>query len=195
MDTSAARATSSSSPLATGEPELSASELNKRRMALNRARREQRSKHPSPTHRSDSGWYYQAVVVEPIDAVVHQLAVVNHHLSEVKRAIATLAHSDVAASETGAAPAPMPGKDKVKGKNIDAKMMNHLAKNLDTVDWSSKEWAHFLRCAESTVRETRTWKERLAVARKLFAADRAKSMDHSHRFKRGRRLDEASDER
>jgi hypothetical protein len=67
-------------------------------------------------------------------------------------------------------------KKRVKGKRIDERMMAIIRDNEESIYWSSNEWAWHLKCAGSTVKESRTWKtvcnparerERLARGRRL----------------------------
>lgn len=79
------------------------------------------------------------------------------------------------------------GDKKTKGKNIDARMLKVMAENPECLDWSSRQWAAELSCAESTVREGRTWKVLLPNARAMRVAAGAERMDSSRTNPRGRR--------
>jgi hypothetical protein len=65
---------------------------------------------------------------------------------------------------------------KVKGKNIDARMLKRLADAPAAVSgWSAREWAEYLNCSAGTVKETKTWRTHLAklkLAEKLGRAER-----------------------
>ncbi len=73
-----------------------------------------------------------------------------------------------------------------RGKNIDARMLKVMADNLESHGWTAAEWADHLRCSPSTVKETKTWTERLKGARALAAADAATKMDKSNTHTTGR---------
>jgi hypothetical protein len=66
-----------------------------------------------------------------------------------------------------------------KGKNIDAQMLKIMADNVESHGWSARQWADHLVCSPGTVKETKTWKERLKAARATRAADAACRMDRS----------------
>ena len=68
---------------------------------------------------------------------------------------------------------------KTKGKNIDARMLKVLTDNRLACDWTSEQWAQHLDCAESTVRESNTWKKQLKKVRAMYAVDSAKRLDRS----------------
>jgi hypothetical protein len=71
-----------------------------------------------------------------------------------------------------------------KGKHIDAKMLKVMAENPESHGWSARQWADHLDCSDGTVKDTKTWKERLKAARSMAAADR---MTRSERQPKGRR--------
>jgi hypothetical protein len=79
------------------------------------------------------------------------------------------------------------GTSKVKGKDINARMLKEMAENPECLDWSSREWANRLSCAESTVRGSRTWRVVLPNARAMRVARGAERMDPSRTHARGRR--------
>lgn len=82
----------------------------------------------------------------------------------------------VARSVPRASPAPaaqVPAKPAGKGKNIDARMLKQLADDHSSASWSARQWAVFLECSDGTVKDTKTWKERLKAVRSLQAADSA----------------------
>jgi hypothetical protein len=68
---------------------------------------------------------------------------------------------------------------KSKGKNIDARMLKVLAENRRAFGWTAAQWAQHLDCAESTVKETKTWTEYLKAVRAQQAVEHARKMDRS----------------
>jgi hypothetical protein len=72
-----------------------------------------------------------------------------------------------------ATPAPTAVGEGKKGKRIDARMLKKLADDPVSANWSARQWADYLQCSPGTVKETKTWKERLKAARALEAADAA----------------------
>lgn len=66
-----------------------------------------------------------------------------------------------------------------KGKHIDARMLKVMAENPESHGWTAQQWADHLQCSAGTVKETKTWTERLAAARATAAADAASKMDRS----------------
>lgn len=68
---------------------------------------------------------------------------------------------------------------KTKGKNIDARMLKILSENREASGWTASVWALRLQCAESTVKGTKTWKERLKANRAEQAVEHARKMDRS----------------
>jgi hypothetical protein len=92
--------------------------------------------------------------------------------------------ADGTAGRTGTADVP---PKKTKGKNIEAKMLKLLAdKPHEVVCWSAAQWATALDCAESSVKETRTWAETLRRAKALDQAERI----NQKKPRRGRRKGE-----
>jgi hypothetical protein len=75
---------------------------------------------------------------------------------------------------------------KTKGKNIDARMLKVLADNKESFGWSAAQWADHLKCAESTVKDTPTWKGPLAAFRANAKADRATRASHKKLIRRNR---------
>jgi hypothetical protein len=76
---------------------------------------------------------------------------------------------------------------KTKGKNIDARMLKKLADDPVSANWSARQWADYLHCSAGTVKETKTWKERLKAARAIQAADAADRMDRANTKPKGQR--------
>ena len=79
----------------------------------------------------------------------------------------------------------IPGK--VKGKNIDARMLKVMFDNPESHGWSARQWADHLGCSDGTIKDTPTWKERLKAARSMRAADAACKMERSGTRPAGRR--------
>ena len=82
-------------------------------------------------------------------------------------------------SEEDTSPADTQPSKKSKGKNIDARMLKALADNREAFGWSARQWAQHFDCAESTVKETKTWKEHLKACRAEQAAEHTRKMDRS----------------
>jgi hypothetical protein len=76
---------------------------------------------------------------------------------------------------------------KVRGKNIDARMLKVLTENFESHGWSARQWADHLDCSDGTIKDTPTWKERLKAVRATRAADAACKMDRSSTGSAGRR--------
>jgi hypothetical protein len=70
-------------------------------------------------------------------------------------------------------------------KNINARMLESIQANPETLGWNSVQWAMHLKCSKSSVVETTTWKD-LAMRRDRGRAERAKDR---------RRKSKASDRR
>ncbi len=68
-----------------------------------------------------------------------------------------------------------PGK--VKGKRINARMLEALTQKPESMSWSASTWATYLDCVEGTVKGTRTWKIELAKIRATIKADRKLKRD------------------
>jgi hypothetical protein len=77
------------------------------------------------------------------------------------------------AKPVGPGPAARSGAAKTEGKNIDARMLKVMAENPESHGWSARQWADHLGCSPGTVKETRTWKERLRAVRAMHRADAA----------------------
>ncbi len=75
--------------------------------------------------------------------------------------------------------------NKVKGKNIDAKMLQITANNRLSHGWTAKMWALHLGCAESTVKESKTWKEHLKAVRAMQKVDAAERMGDKRKRRKG----------
>jgi hypothetical protein len=85
-----------------------------------------------------------------------------------------------------AVPSATNAEKKTKGKNIDARMLKVLADNKESYGWSAAQWADHLKCAESTVKDTPTWKGQLAAFRANAKADRATRASHKKLIRRNR---------
>lgn len=72
---------------------------------------------------------------------------------------------------------------KVKGKHINAKLLELMQKNPDSINWSSADLAAHFDCAESTVRGSETWKETLKVHRTAKALETNDKRKHPKRRK------------
>jgi hypothetical protein len=57
--------------------------------------------------------------------------------------------------------------------SINARMMETIQSNFEAAGWSCRRWAEELRCAKSSVAETRTWKD-LTMQRDRLRAERRK---------------------
>ena len=75
--------------------------------------------------------------------------------------------------------------NKVKGKNIDARMLKITAENPLSHGWTAKEWALHLNCAESTVKESKTWKEYLNAVRAMQKVEAAERMGDKGKRRKG----------
>jgi hypothetical protein len=60
---------------------------------------------------------------------------------------------------------------KTKGKNIGAKMLKELSLNPESLGWAASKWAKKFKCADSTVKGTSVWQEKIMAARALNKAD------------------------
>ncbi|MBM3982938.1 MAG: hypothetical protein FJ304_22235 [Planctomycetes bacterium] len=65
---------------------------------------------------------------------------------------------------------PASGK-KTKGKNINARMLEVLSNERAAFAWTAAQWAARLGCAESTVKESETWRKQLRKLRETRAAE------------------------
>ena len=66
-----------------------------------------------------------------------------------------------------------------KGKDINGQMLKVLQGNCSAQDWTSAEWAEQLRCADSTVRGSKAWRN-LSDANANTRRGRADKMDRPH---------------
>jgi len=67
------------------------------------------------------------------------------------------------------APRTAPGSGaKVRRKGVNARMLQALQDDLSAVEWPASRWASHLQCAESTVKETKTWKEAVHTLRAKY---------------------------
>jgi len=55
---------------------------------------------------------------------------------------------------------------------VNARMLETIQRNTETMGWNSTEWARHLKCAKSSVVETAAWKD-LTIARERAKAERA----------------------
>ena len=60
-----------------------------------------------------------------------------------------------------------------KGKNINGRMLDAIQEDQEALGWNSRQWAEHLKCAKSSVVETKTWKD-LQMRRERDKAERAK---------------------
>jgi hypothetical protein len=78
----------------------------------------------------------------------------------------------------GPAPHPGPSPEKQatarerKGKNVDARILKKLEEDPESLWWPARKWARVLGCHYTTVIESRTWKQRILVARAIQAVER-----------------------
>lgn len=75
-----------------------------------------------------------------------------------------------------------------KGKHIDARMLKVLQDDPEPLWWPAQKWAKVLGCSKATVVESRTWKEKILVARAIQAAERVSrtgQLDGGRRRKAG----------
>jgi hypothetical protein len=73
-----------------------------------------------------------------------------------------------------------------KGKNIDARMLKVMAENQESHGWSARQWADHLDCSDGTVKDTKTWKERLKAARAMAAVDHLGRSEPHPKSRRGK---------
>jgi hypothetical protein len=102
----------------------------------------------------------------------------------INQAMAAAQPTEARKSEGGkpAAGSNLPGTHRgTKGKNIDARMLKVMAENFESHGWSASKWATHLSCSPGTVKETKTWKERLKAARATAAADSARKVASTNR--------------
>jgi hypothetical protein len=78
-------------------------------------------------------------------------------------------------------------KGNSKRKHVEARMLKEIVENPDSQGWSARHWAGHLNCAESTVKETKTWKETLKATKALLAVQEAQKMDRSGTHQKGQR--------
>lgn len=94
-------------------------------------------------------------------------------------AVATTSECDVQIDVLSVSNSPLPpgkpeegeeGKPEAKGKNINARMAEKIQSDPMKMAWSARQWAEFLGCSESTVKETKSWKQTIKAARAMHRA-------------------------
>jgi len=118
-------------------------------------------------------WYAEknpGVLVDALKKVAHIVENMDPRLRE-------LAEEEIAREERtdhdGDRPAPA-ANGNVKGKQVNARMLEEIMNNPNARGWTAAKWASHLKCAKSSVIDTPTWKA-LREHRETLRAERAKA--------------------
>lgn len=69
--------------------------------------------------------------------------------------------------------AKLDNRNRRRRPSVNARMLETIQSDPEAMGWNSRQWAEYLKCAKSTVVETRTWKD-LSMGRDRERAERAR---------------------